>query len=145
MPAKSSPDNNNQSANLIITPDLETATTSSPPQQSVEEQIQNYLSKNNKKTYRDHQRQLIADLLLEYVSQEDTSAYDFVADVRHELFSLQDYFQGQLNKVNAIISYLSGKNTPHLHTRKNVSYVKDVTDSPSDWEDFWNNEDGNAD
>ncbi len=145
MPAKSSPDNNNQSANLIITPDLETATTSSPPQQNVEEQIQNYLSKNNKKTYRDHQRQLIADLLLEYVSQEDTSAYDFVADVRHELFSLQDYFQGQLNKVNAIISYLSGKNTPHLHTRKNVSYVKDVTDSPSDWEDFWNNEDGNAD
>ena len=145
MPAKSSPDNNNQSANLIITPDLETATTSSLPQQNVEEQIQNYLSKNNKKTYRDHQRQLIADLLLEYVSQEDTSAYDFVSDVRHELFSLQDYFQGQLNKVNAIISYLSGKNTPHLHTRKNVSYVKDVTDSPSDWEDFWNNEDGNAD
>ena len=68
--------------------------------------------------YRQHMRGLLGDIILEYVSHDTTvSPYDFISDIRTELYGLQDYFQDNLNRVNAILAYLDGQQSPHLFHR----------------------------
>lgn len=65
-------------------------------------------------------RGLLSDIILEYVSNDTTvSPYDFISDIRTELYGLQDYFQDNLNRVNAILAYLDGQQSPHLFHRNN--------------------------
>ena len=111
-PSSSSQESSKDPLSVVITSDSETSTPTSDTnseKQTVSED-----------KYRKHMRGLLGDIILEYVSNDTTvSPYDFISDIRTELYGLQDYFQDNLNRVNAILAYLDGQQSPHLFHRNN--------------------------
>ena len=70
-------------------------------------------------TYRKHMRGLLDDIVMEYINNDtDVTPYDFISDLKTSLYEIQDYHQGQMNRVNAILSYLNGEQSPHLFDLK---------------------------
>lgn len=124
-PSSSSQESSKDPLSVVITSDLETSTPTSDTnseKQTVSED-----------KYRQHMRGLLGDIILEYVSNDTTvSPYDFISDIRTELYGLQDYFQDNLNRVNAILAYLDGQQSPHLfHRNKPNGHWRQVCEAQS--------------
>jgi len=69
--------------------------------------------------YRQGLQDQISDILMEYITNDtDFTPYDFISDLRGQLYGIQDYLQSQLNRTNAIISYLNGEQDDHLFDKR---------------------------
>lgn len=100
-------------SNVVITPDVKNSTSTS--QKSLDELNPNRYDD----TYRKHMRGQLDDIVMEYINNDtDVTPYDFISDLKTSLYEIQDYYQGQMNRVNAIIAYLNGEQSPHLFDRK---------------------------
>ena len=124
-PSSSSQESSKDPLSVVITSDLQSSTPTSDTnseKQTVSED-----------KYRQHMRGLLGDIILEYVSHDTTvSPYDFISDIRTELYGLQDYFQDNLNRVNAILAYLDGQQSPHLfHRNKPTGHGRQVCEAQS--------------
>ena len=113
MPSSSSQSPSNEMSNVVITPDVKNSTSTS--QKSLDELNPNRYDD----TYRKHMRGQLDDIVMEYINNDtDVTPYDFISDLKTSLYEIQDYYQGQMNRVNAIIAYLNGEQSPHLFDRK---------------------------
>ena len=100
-------------SNVVITPDAMNSTSTS--QKSSDESSQNRYDT----TYRQHMRGLLDDIVMEYINNDtDVTPYDFISDLKTSLYEIQDYYQNQTNRVNAILAYLNGEQSPHLFDLK---------------------------
>ena len=116
MPSSSSQSPSKEMSNVVITPDATNSTSTS--QKSSDDYNQ---SNRYDDTYRKHMRGQLDDIIMEYISNDtDVTPYDFISDLKTSLYELQDYFQGNLNRVNAIIAYLNNEQSPHLFDRRDV-------------------------
>lgn len=114
MPSSSSQSPSNETSNVVITPDATNSTSTS--QKSSDD-----LNPSNRydNTYRKHMRGMLDDIVMEYINDDtNVTPYDFISDLKTSLYEIQDYYQGQLNRVNAIIAYLNGEQSPHLFDLK---------------------------
>lgn len=113
MPSSSSQNPSNETSNVVITPDATNSTSTS--QKSLDELTPN----RYEDTYRKHMRGMLDDIVMEYINDDtNVTPYDFISDLKTSLYEIQDYYQGQLNRVNAIIAYLNGEQSPHLFDLK---------------------------
>ena len=113
MPSSSSQSPSKEMSNVVITPDAMNSTSTS--QKSSDESSQNRYDT----TYRQHMRGLLDDIVMEYVNNDtDVTPYDFISDLKTSLYEIQDYYQNQTNRVNAILAYLNGEQSPHLFDLK---------------------------
>lgn len=113
MPSSSSQSPSKEMSNVVITPDAMNSTSTS--QKSSDESSQNRYDT----TYRQHMRGLLDDIVMEYINNDtDVTPYDFISDLKTSLYEIQDYYQNQTNRVNAILAYLNGEQSPHLFDLK---------------------------
>lgn len=113
MPSSSSQSPSKETSNVVITPDVTNSTSTS--QKSSDESSQNRYDT----TYRQHMRGLLDDIVMEYINNDtDVTPYDFISDLKTSLYEIQDYYQNQTNRVNAILAYLNGEQSPHLFDLK---------------------------
>ena len=113
MPSSSSQSPSKETSNVVITPDAMNSTSTS--QKSSDESSQNRYDT----TYRQHMRGLLDDIVMEYINNDtDVTPYDFISDLKTSLYEIQDYYQNQTNRVNAILAYLNGEQSPHLFDLK---------------------------
>ena len=113
MPSSFSQSPSKEMSNVVITPDAMNSTSTS--QKSSDESSQNRYDT----TYRQHMRGLLDDIVMEYVNNDtDVTPYDFISDLKTSLYEIQDYYQNQTNRVNAILAYLNGEQSPHLFDLK---------------------------
>ena len=113
MPSSSSQSPSKETSNVVITPDVTNSTSTS--QKSSDESNPNRYDA----TYRKHMRGMLDDIVMEYINNDtDVTPYDFISDLKTSLYEIQDYYQGQMNRVNAILAYLNGEQSPHLFDLK---------------------------
>ena len=113
MPSSSSQSPSKEMSNVVITPDAMNSTSTS--QKSSDESNQSRYDT----TYRQHMRGLLDDIVMEYINNDtDVTPYDFISDLKTSLYEIQDYYQNQTNRVNAILAYLNGEQSPHLFDLK---------------------------
>ena len=113
MPSSSSQSPSKEMSNVVITPDAMNSTSTS--HKSSDESSQNRYDT----TYRQHMRGLLDDIVMEYINNDtDVTPYDFISDLKTSLYEIQDYYQNQTNRVNAILAYLNGEQSPHLFDLK---------------------------
>ena len=113
MPSSSSQSPSKETSNVVITPDATNSTSTS--QKSSDESTPNRYND----TYRKHMRGLLDDIVMEYINNDtDVTPYDFISDLKTSLYEVQDYYQNQTNRVNAILAYLNGEQSPHLFDLK---------------------------
>lgn len=113
MPSSSSQSPSKETSNVVITPDAMNYTSTS--QKSSDESNQNRYDA----TYRKHMRGMLDDIVMEYINNDtDVTPYDFISDLKTSLYEIQDYYQNQMNRVNAILAYLNGEQSPHLFDLK---------------------------
>ena len=114
MPSSSSQSPSNEMSNVVITPDVTSSTSTSEKNLDDSNQSNRYDD-----TYRKHMRGLLDDIVMEYINNDtDVTPYDFISDLKTSLYEIQDYYQGQMNRVNAILAYLNGEQSPHLFDLK---------------------------
>lgn len=110
MPSNSSQNPNKNPLSVVITSDVDNSTNALDT--SLEE-------RKIKDKYRQELREQLDGILMEYITNDtDFTPYDFVSDLRSNLYGIQDYFQDYLNRTNAILSYLNGQTTDDLFNRK---------------------------
>ena len=113
MPSSSSQSPSKETSNVVITPDAMNSTSTS--QKSSDELNPNRYDT----TYRKHMRGMLDDIVMEYINNDtDVTPYDFISDLKTSLYEIQDYYQNQMNRVNAILAYLNGEQSPHLFDLK---------------------------
>lgn len=113
MPSSSSQSLSKETSNVVITPDATNSTSTS--QKNSDESNPNRYND----TYRQHMRGLLDDIVMEYINNDtDVTPYDFISDLKTSLYEVQDYYQNQTNRVNAILAYLNGEQSPHLFDLK---------------------------
>lgn len=111
MPSNSSPSPNKKPLSVVITPSVETSTS------TLDTNLDESATPRDK--YREHLMGSLDDILLEYITNDtEFTPYDFVSDLRTRLYSLQDYFQDHLNRTNAILAYLDGEQSIHLFDKR---------------------------
>lgn len=114
MPSSSSQSPSKETSNVVITPDATNSTSTSQKSSDDLNQKNRYDT-----TYRQHMRGLLDDIVMEYINNDtDVTPYDFISDLKTSLYEIQDYYQGQMNRVNAILAYLNGEQSPHLFDLK---------------------------
>lgn len=114
MPSSSSQSPSKETSNVVITPDVTNSTSTSQKSSDDLNQKSRYDD-----TYRQHMRGMLDDIVMEYINNDtDVTPYDFISDLKTSLYEVQDYYQNQTNRVNAILAYLNGEQSPHLFDMK---------------------------
>ena len=95
------------------------------------------------KSYREQQRERLADVVFEYLSDENITAEELISDFYAEVKSSFDYFDKYAKKCEKVLNKLPKSKEMFFQEKKSPQETMRVNypeAGSEDWEKFWSEE-----